>query len=162
MGDDVTRSRSWSMWLTSAIKIVHFRSACLWFTDRTYCMCLLDSIDCACSISMQVRVAKSWRGIGMWSRELEYILVSFTWHCTDADKVGSIAVLRLSGSQDLQLAYYHQGGDVVRVQSSHARIERDSFVANEFTATTVAVGDKTKFYDQPWVSFIRLRALVNG
>ena len=66
-----------------------------------------------------------------------------------------LVVLLNSGSQDLQLAYYHQDGDGVRVQSSHARIERDSFVANDSTATTAAVGDKTKFYEQPWVSFIR-------
>ena len=49
-----------------------------------------------------------------------------------------------------------------RSQSSHARIERDSFVANNSTVTTAAAGNKTKFYEQPWVSFIRLRVLVNG
>ena len=44
---------------------------------------------------------------------------------------------------------------------THVLIERDNFVApNDSTATTAAARDEKKFYEQPWVSFIRLRALM--
>ena len=54
-----------------------FRSACLWFTNLTHSMYDVTRLDCACSTSVQVRVAKSWSAYSYTSERSASILAIY-------------------------------------------------------------------------------------